>query len=318
MLFGHSAHAALPVCTLNDPGKQAVHVPPFAPVNPALQVQEAISVLETGAFEFKGHAEHVDKTLAPTAAEYDAVPQSVHAALPALVLYLPATHAVRLPPSAPVNPALQVQAVMTVLETGAFAFEGHARQVDTLLAPTTAEYVAIPQSVHVALPALVLYFPATQAEHVAPFAPVKPALHIHAPLAELDTCEVEFVGHAKHTDNVLAARVAEKVTTPQSVHATLPLVVLYLPATHPEHTSPSAPVNPALQLQAALPELETGAFEFEGHVKQVDEALAPTAAEYVAVPQSVHAALPSLVLYLPAAHNAHAPGAPVLPAGQSD
>ena len=242
----------------------------------------------------------------------------MHTAEPLLGLNVPATHAEHVPPFTPVNPALQVQASLLELETGAFEFKAHAKQVDETLAPTSAEYVDIPQSVHVALPALVLYFPATQAEHVAPFAPVKPALHIHAPLAELDTCEVEFVGHAKHTDNVLAARVAEKVATPQSVHATLPLVVLYLPATHPEHTSPSAPVNPALQLQEALPELETGAFEFEGHVKQVDEPLAPTAAEYVAVPQSVHAALPSLVLYLPATHNAHAPGAPVLPAGQSN
>ena len=109
----------------------------------------------------------------------------------------------------------------------------------------------------------------------------------------------------------------ETPPTPQSVQPTLPLLVLNFPATQAEHVAPFAPVNPALQVQAALSELETGAFEFEEQDKQVDEALAPTTAEYVAMPQSVHAALPGLVLYLPATHSAHAPGGPVLPASHA-
>ena len=97
----------------------------------------------------------------------------------------------------------------TELELGAFAFEGHARQVDKALAPTTAEYVAVPQSVHAALPALVLYLPATHPEHTPPSGPVNPALQVQAEMTELDTPEFQFTGHVKHTDNVLAPTVVE-------------------------------------------------------------------------------------------------------------
>jgi hypothetical protein len=168
-----------------------------------------LALLCVGEYEFERHATQAAAAVAPTVGEYVPAPQSMHAALPVLDLYVPATHAEHVPPFTPVNPELQVQAALLELETGAFEFKAHAKQVDETLAPTSAEYVDTPQSVHVALPAIVLYFPATQGEHVAPFAPVKPALHTHAPLAELDTCEFEFVGHAKHTDNVLAARVTE-------------------------------------------------------------------------------------------------------------
>jgi hypothetical protein len=67
---------------------------------------------------------------------------------------------------------------------------------------------------------------------------------------------------------------------------------LYLPAAHSEHVSPSSPENPALHKQAtALPTTEV---EFPG--------------------QSLHAALPVVVLYFPAGHNAHAePSMPVEP-----
>ena len=141
---GQLVHAADPLTFLYCPATQAVHVPPFAPVNAALQVQAALAELETGAFEFKGHVKQVDEALAPTAAEYDAVPQSVQVALPVTILYLPATHAEHVPPFAPVNPALQVQAALAELETGAFEFKGQVKQVDDVLAPTEAEYVAGP------------------------------------------------------------------------------------------------------------------------------------------------------------------------------
>jgi hypothetical protein len=98
-------------------------------------------------------------------------------------------------------------------------------------------------------------------------------------MAELDTAELVFTGHDTHVDEAVAPTVTEYEPTPQSVHATLPLTVLYLPATHAVHTPPSAPVNPALQVQEVISVLETGAFEFRGHVKHVDEALAPTVVE---------------------------------------
>jgi hypothetical protein len=135
--------------------------------------------------------------------------QLVHAADPLTFLYCPATQAVHVPPFAPVNPALHKQAALAELETGAFAFEEHATHVDEALAPTAAEYVAAPQSAHAALPAPVLYFPATHPEHVPPSTPVNPALQVHPPTTELDTAEFEFAGQAKHVDAALALTVAE-------------------------------------------------------------------------------------------------------------
>jgi hypothetical protein len=169
-------------------------------VNPALQKQAAIAVLENIAFAFAGHAEHVEEALAPTAAENVAVPQSVQVALPVTILYFPATHAVHVAPFAPVNPALHEQAATTVLETDSFTFEGHSRQVDETLAPTVVEYVAVPQSVHVALPLVVLYFPATQAVHGPPSGPVNPALQVgtQALTDKLPLGEVVPAGQVKH------------------------------------------------------------------------------------------------------------------------
>ena len=196
VLFGHSSHAALPVIVLKDPGKHAEQKPPFGPVNPALQVQAVTVVLELGAFAFVGHVRQVDEVLAPTATEYVAVPQSVHAALPALVLYLPATHAVQAP-TGPVLPAGQsnTHAVLPACETPPAP---HGVQA---LAPVVPEYVPAEQSVHATLPLLVLYLPATQVEHTPPSGPVNPALQVQAALAELDTGEFDPTGQVKQSDD---------------------------------------------------------------------------------------------------------------------
>ena len=101
-----------------------------------------------------------------------------------------------------------------------------------------------------------------------------------------------------------------------SSHAALPLLALNDPATHTEHVPPFAPEYPALHKQAAPAELELGECESPGHATQTPASVAPTVTEYVPAPQSEHTALPALVLYFPATHNAHAPGSPVLPAAQ--
>ncbi len=98
-------------------------------------------------------------------------------------------------------------------------------------------------------------------------------------MAELDTAELEFAGHDTQTAEAVDPTAIEYEPTPQSVHATLPLVVLYLPATQVEHTPPSGPVNPALQVQAAMAELDTTEFEFVGHAKHTPNVLAPTVVE---------------------------------------
>ncbi len=53
-------------------------------------------------------------------------------------------------------------------------------QVLATVAPTVPEYVLAPQSVHMAEPVSVLYFPATQAVHVALFVPEYPRLQRQA------------------------------------------------------------------------------------------------------------------------------------------
>jgi hypothetical protein len=57
--------------------------------------------------------------------------------------------------------------------------------------------------------------------------------------------------------------------------------------------------------------------KFFGHGTQVSADVAATVCEYVAVPQSEHAALPLLDLYLPATHAVQAPAGPVVPALQA-
>jgi hypothetical protein len=63
--------------------------------------------------------------------------------------------------------------------------------------------------VHVALPLIVLYLPTEQAEQTPPSGPANPALQVQEVMTELDTTEIEFTGHTKHTDAALALTVAE-------------------------------------------------------------------------------------------------------------
>ena len=132
--------------------------------------------------------------------EYVPVPQSVHTALPVAILYFPATHAVHVPPSGPVNPMLQVQEARAELAIGELEFAGHAIHVVATVAPTVVEYVPAPQSVQTALPVAILYLPATQAVH-EPAGPVYPALQSGLIQAALDVLAMgEFLpaGHATH------------------------------------------------------------------------------------------------------------------------
>jgi hypothetical protein len=71
----------------------------------------------------------------------------------------------------------------------------------------------------------------------------------------------------------------EKLPAKQSVHATLPVLILYLPATQAEQTPPFGPVNPALQVQSPAAELALYEMELEGHVIQVVAIVAPVLVE---------------------------------------
>ena len=221
-----SVHATLPLLVLYLPATHPEQTPPSGPVNPALQVQALMDILELGELELAGH--------------------NVHAALPLVVLYLLATHPEHANPSGPVNPGLQIQEPIDALPLGEFVFEGHARHVDAVFAPTVVEYVFTPQSVHAAFPLLVLYFPAPHDVQLPPLGPVNPALQIQEPINALPLGEFEFEGQFWHVDAVFEPTVPEYLPDPQSVHAALPLVSLYFPATHDVH-EPAGPVVPAAQ-----------------------------------------------------------------------
>ena len=226
-------------------------------MKPALQTQAATAELASGELELAGHARHVVAIVAPTDIEYVPAKQSVHAALPLIVLYFPATQEVHRPPSGPVKPALQTQALTAELAVGELEFAGHARHVEASVAPTDMEYVPAKQSVHAAVPVMILYLPETHTAHGPPSGPVKPMLQTQALITELPFGELEFAGHSRHVDESVAFVLAEYVPAAQSTHAALPALVLYFPGTHATHGPPSGPVNPALQA------VDTHALTFE-------------------------------------------------------
>jgi len=129
-----------------------------------------------------------------------------------------------------------------------------------------SECAPVPHARHPAGPVLGLYLPGAQAAQKG-FPGVHPALQMHAATALPLAGESEFAG--------------------QGEQATLPGDALYVPAAHPTHRPPSAPVQPATQRQAASVLLLAG--------------------ETVCAGQPRQPALPGSVLYVSAAHPAHAP-----------
>jgi hypothetical protein len=121
---GHAVQMLEPAFILYLPASHAVQVPPSLPVYPALQVQSSIASLRDGEVESAGQSVHTVESIeyfpatqsiqtvdefAAGSVEYFPASQSLHSLLPSFPLYLPATHAVQVPPSLPVYPALQVQ-----------------------------------------------------------------------------------------------------------------------------------------------------------------------------------------------------------------
>ena len=118
--------------------------------------------------------------------ELEFVGQPVHSDDPVDALYPPDTQAAQLSVSGPEKPALQVQ---IELPSDEWEFDGQEMHVEFAEAPTAAEYVPAPQSVQVAFPVKVLYFPAAHAAHGFPFGPVDPALQVQSVIAELELAE---------------------------------------------------------------------------------------------------------------------------------
>ena len=82
---------------------------------------------------------HVLDVVAPTKVEYVPIWQSSHISDPANPLYFPATHSEHVPPSGPVEPALQVQAVSMGLPDIDYDWAGQISHVNIFVAPTVVE-----------------------------------------------------------------------------------------------------------------------------------------------------------------------------------
>jgi len=82
-------------------------------------------LLPAAALEFTAQSVQV-LDVAAGVVEYWPTRQLVHEALPAAILYFPASHAVHVPPSSPVYPGLQIQSVWLPLTAGAWALFVHA------------------------------------------------------------------------------------------------------------------------------------------------------------------------------------------------
>ena len=139
---------------LYDPALHAVHEPPSGPVHPRSQVQSTTASLAEGESEFDGHAWH-RLALAPIIVENLPASHSVHAASPALSLYLPATHCVQEPPSGPVQPTLHVHCVTMLLASGECELALHVVHTAALVAPTIVEYLPAEQLRHTASPPMI-------------------------------------------------------------------------------------------------------------------------------------------------------------------
>ncbi len=138
---------------------------------------------------------------------------------PVDALYFPTAHAVHVPPSGPVEPALQVQLVKAALPAGELEADGQATHVELAIFFTSVEYLPVPQSVHTADPGNALYFPATQSAHVPPFGPVEPALQVQLVKAGLPSGElVSADGQVTHVEIASAPTASEYVPAPQFVH----------------------------------------------------------------------------------------------------
>ena len=114
--------------------------------------------------------------------------------------------------------------------------------------------------------------------------------------------EYVFATQLMQVAAVVAFNVVEYLPAPQLVHATLPVDVLYFPATQPMQGPPFGPVNPILQIQLVKAVEPAEERELAGHTRQVLAAEAPVLAEYVfatQLTQTAEVVAPKVVEYLP-------------------
>ena len=158
---------------------------------------------------------------------------------PKILLYVPAEQGSQGPRSGPVYPSLHWHVLLPVPDFEDDTAE-HRVHVSLDVAPDAAEYVPTSHSTHPPLPLASLYVPAGHSSHDPPSGPVKPALHLHPPTAQLPAAEPELAGQSVHASGDLAATVVEYVPASHSWQSVVPVVALYLPATQTSHSFPLA------------------------------------------------------------------------------
>jgi hypothetical protein len=95
-----------------------------------------------------GHGTQTPEEFAAVTPEYAPAGHETHALAPVTVLYLPAAHAVQVPPFGPVYPASQAQLVRNPLALAAREFVGHKLQFGL----PSGDHSASAHGTHVSLP----------------------------------------------------------------------------------------------------------------------------------------------------------------------
>jgi len=149
---GHGVQASAPVLVLYVPASHAVHATPFvSAVCPTSQMQSERASLPAGELVPAGHKE-------------------MHAPVPMVVLYVPASHAVHVIPfESAVYPTTQMQSERASLPAGEVVHVGHAEAQDP--DPVLVVYVPPRHKVQFPAPVLVLYVPASHAVQATPSEP---------------------------------------------------------------------------------------------------------------------------------------------------
>jgi hypothetical protein len=133
-------------------------------------------------------------------------------------------------------------ALMAVMPVAPLVVENDGHDWHVLLdtAASVLLYLSAKQMSHAADPVFALYFPAIHPLHAPPnpLFPVYPALHAQSVISSLPRGDPVLLAHGRQTLDTVALTVVEYVLIPQSVQMAEPVVVLYLPATHPKHATP--------------------------------------------------------------------------------
>jgi hypothetical protein len=222
----------------------------------------------------------------------------------------------------PMYPVSHLHAATVALPLSETEAVGHVRQTAPDSAPTLVEYRSAAHNVQFDVSGLVLYVPAEHARHAAPVWPgllrgQKPALHVQFVMAALPTGAHESARHDVHCsapsgEYVFAAHTrqfsvvvppTEYRPAPHDEHASV-LPKLNFPAPHATHVLLGvlslAVENPALHLQASIETLPLAyVVEFPTHAPHAATDVREVAAWCVPIGQFVHAASPSVSLYVP-------------------